>query len=35
MSRTLNLELPDDRHQALAEVAVREGLSPEAIGTTW
>ena len=35
MSRTLNLELSGNLYQAFAEVAARDGLSPEAVGTSW
>jgi glycosyltransferase involved in cell wall biosynthesis len=35
MSRNLTLEIPEDLYRALAGIAAREGLSPEAVGTRW
>ncbi len=35
MSRTLTLDIPEQLYRALAAIAAREGLSPEAVGTSW
>ncbi len=35
MNRTLNLEIPEHLYRALESIAVGEGRSPEAVGTSW
>ncbi len=35
MSRILTLEIPENLYRALAGMAARDGLSPEAVATTW